>query len=217
MMLSTQFGWKITAASVRRILTASLPQWKLCKEPSSSSVDLSSSTAFVASIARRRGLKNSPQAVGGGPYEGHSIEKIERVNHMTKRMGTDLRTLVEKQKAQKAPISGRGKLTENRIKLLTSYYGKAIKANSGDLEGMQSAVWARFVHSLSSDSSDIHNHNLCPAGRSSWCFYQRALAKNVQPRPHSQQLPSNIGEAMKPVYERLGDPQLLRRCRPATF
>lgn len=144
------------------------------------------------------------------PYDGVHIEKLECVNHVTKRMGTALRNLVEKKKAQGESISGRGKLTEARIKELTSYYGRAIKDNAHDLEAMQSAVWASFFHTVSNDEQ--YNHDYCPKGKTSWCFFQRARADNVSPRPHRRPLPNNIAAALKPVYQRLGDPQLLQRC-----
>ena len=54
------------------------------------------------------------------PYESQPTEKLECINHVTKRMGTALRSLVEKQKAQGEPFGGRGKLTDVRIKQLTN-------------------------------------------------------------------------------------------------
>ena len=60
------------------------------------------------------------------------------------------------------------------------------------------------------------HHDRCPARVSSWCFYRRAVAKGERPGPHKD----NIGTALsrevsrfvKPVYVRLGDENLLRRC-----
>ena len=75
---------------------------------------------------------------------------------------------------------------------------------------MQQAVWASFFHTLSTD--DNHNHTMCPEGPSSWCPFNRAQASGVQPPPHHHPLPADIGEAIKPIYQRLGDPQLLHRC-----
>ena len=49
------------------------------------------------------------------PYDSRSIEKLEGINHITKRMGTALRSLVEKQKAQGEPIGGQDKLTDVTI------------------------------------------------------------------------------------------------------
>ena len=145
--------------------------------------------------------------------EGVQVKKIDCVNHVTKRMGTALRTLVEKRKAQKAPIGGRGNLTDARITKLTNYYGRAIKDHPGDLEGMVNAVWASYFHTLSSDEDPRHNR--CPAStpdKPSWCFYKRAQEANETPNPHPHPLPRDIAEALVPVYKRLGDPQLLQRC-----
>lgn len=143
------------------------------------------------------------------PY-GVPIQKLECVNHVTKRMGTALRNIVQTRKAQQAPIGGRGKLTDDRIKKLTSYYGKAIKDNRGDLEKMTNAVFASLFHTLSTDE-DPH-HNFCPTGATSWCFYQRDLANGDPPRNHTHPLPREIAEAILPVYRRLGNKDLLERC-----
>ncbi|KAL8591514.1 hypothetical protein ACOMHN_000529 [Nucella lapillus] len=154
--------------------------------------------------------KTYKRVIEADQYEGYPIEKLECVNHVTKKMGTALRNLVQKRKAQSQTISGRGRLTDIRIKKLTNYYGSAIKKNAGDLEAMKQAVWATFFHIFSTD--DNHNHTMCPEGPSSWCSFNRAQASGVQPPPHDHPLPADIGEAIKPIYQRLGDPQLLHRC-----
>ena len=118
--------------------------------------------------------------------------------------------LVRKQKAVKDPIGGRGKLTEKRIAALTSYYGRAIKDNAGDLEGMKNAVLASFLHSQSTD--DNPQHSKCPEGEESWCFYRRAEAKNEAPPEHTHPLPREVADKMTDVYTRLGDTELLERC-----
>ena len=139
-----------------------------------------------------------------------TIDKAECINHVSKRMGTALRTLVASRKAQKLPISGKGKLTDGLIKKLTNYYGRAIKDNTGNLEGMRNAVWASFFHTLSTDT-DPH-HSRCPTGDESWCFYQRALARNEEPREHRKEFPRDICQAIVPIYERLGSESLLKKC-----
>lgn len=144
------------------------------------------------------------------PYGEHKVEKEECVNHVTKRMGTALRTLLEKSKAQGKPLGGRGKLTDERVKKLTNYYGRAIKDHAGNLDAMEQAVWASFFHTLSTDE-DPH-HLRCPKGLVSWCFFQRDLANGVVPRPHPHPLPRFIGNELVPVYKRLGDRQLLQKC-----
>ena len=46
---------------------------------------------------------------------GRSSQKEDCVNHVAKRMGTALRNLVESCKAHKRSISGKGKLTKEKI------------------------------------------------------------------------------------------------------
>ncbi|XP_076449178.1 uncharacterized protein LOC143285666 [Babylonia areolata] len=128
------------------------------------------------------------------PYgDGSNVEKIECVNHVTKRMGTALQNLVEKQKAIKQPTGGRGKMTEN--KQLT---------NGGSCDG------SLQLGTIS--TNDDPHHLQCPAGKDSWCFFRRAEADNQPPRPHTNPLPRDLIDALLPVYNRLGNPQLLHRC-----
>ena len=148
----------------------------------------------------------------GSSHNVCNIEKKECTNHVTKRMGTALRTLVAKQKAVKEPIGGRGRLTDKRIDQLTNYYGRAIKDHAGDLDGMEQAVWATYYHSISTDEDPQHLR--CPAGKESWCFYRRAEANNEPPPSHSHPLPREVAIALTPVYTRLGDRKLLERCLP---
>ena len=125
-------------------------------------------------------------------------------------MGTALRNLVKERKAKSAPISGKGRLSDPVIKKLTAYYGNAIKKNTGDLVQMRKAVWSSFFHTISTDE-DPH-HGRCPSGEDSWCFFQRAIARNEEPRPHSKALPREICEALVPTYKRLGSDALLGQC-----
>ena len=61
--------------------------------------------------------------------------KLECINHVSKRLGTAFKDLKAKSGAQGKPIGGRGKLTYERIKLLTGHYGKEIKDSKGDFGG----------------------------------------------------------------------------------
>lgn len=156
------------------------------------------------------------------PYNGIPIEKIECLNHITKRMGTALHNLVQQKKAQKKPIGGRGCLTADRIDKLTEYYGKAIRDNKGDLQNMQNAVWASLFHTMSSDEDPHHSH--CPQGPQSWCSYNRARTNNRQPPPAMKPLPAMSGRPSSPStvawvlrahsqsHPMAGCRMLLRRC-----
>ena len=67
------------------------------------------------------------------------------------------------------------------IKLLTRYYGKAIRSNTGDCAAMQDTVWAVFYHSQSTNSSPQHQY--CLSGQQSWCKFNRALANSKHSPP----------------------------------
>ena len=108
------------------------------------------------------------------------------------------------------PIGGRGRLTDSRIDLFQKYYGKSIRNNKQDKEGMRSAVWAILYHSASSDEDPQHNY--CPKGENSWCGWQRDVAKGVQTYKHKSRLAPAVVEVIKPVFEALSADNLLDRC-----
>lgn len=136
------------------------------------------------------------------------LTKEDCVNHVQKRMGTALRSLVSKAKKGEA-LGGRGGLTQDLIKRLTSYYGLALRSNT-DVQDMQRAVMAT-LHHISSTDAEPH-HQLCPPGALSWCRHRSAEAEGKSPPPHKYNLPSKVIEALRPIYQRLSDPQLLARC-----
>ncbi|KAH9375012.1 hypothetical protein HPB48_007856 [Haemaphysalis longicornis] len=113
------------------------------------------------------------------------IPKEECVNHVQKRMGTQLRNLPKQRPAAGSEsLSGRGRLTGDLINKLTSYYGWAIKSHKGDVPAMHKAVMATYYH-----------------------------AKGEAAPKHRYNLPPHVCEALLPVYERLADHKLLERCQ----
>ncbi|KAH7935669.1 hypothetical protein HPB52_011750 [Rhipicephalus sanguineus] len=140
-----------------------------------------------------------------------NVEKEDCSNHVQKRMGTALRNLVQKHKGDSSErISGKGRLTGDLITKLTSYYGWALKSHSGDVDEMHKAVWATYYHVTSTDEKS--NHSFCPHGPESWCKHNAAMARN-EPIPKSKyNLPEAVSNALRPVYERLSDKELLQRC-----
>ncbi|XP_075547627.1 uncharacterized protein LOC142582108 [Dermacentor variabilis] len=138
-----------------------------------------------------------------------TFNKEDCINHVKKRMGTALRTLVSKSRRSK-PIGGKGGLTQDLIKKLTNYYGMAIRNNS-EVDDMQRAIMATFYHITSTDK-DPH-HELCPPGPLSWCRHQAAEAEGKAPPEHKHKLATHVSAALLPVYQRLSDPQLLSRCQ----
>ena len=140
------------------------------------------------------------------------INKEECVNHVAKRMGTALNNLVAQSKAQKITISGRGKLTKDKIIKIQNYYGRAIKDNASDVPLMKKRIFAILYHLSSTDEMPKHVH--CPPGEKLWCFWQRALAKGESPSKHKdhETLPPEIGTKMVPIFQRLTEEKLLSRC-----
>ena len=79
-------------------------------------------------------------------YEGVTMEKLECVGHVQKRVGSRLRSL----KKAKKGLGGSGIRTNAIIDRLQNYYGISIGANSNNLDAMQKAVRASLFHVVSS-------------------------------------------------------------------
>ena len=108
---------------------------------------------------------------------------------------------------------GFGRLTGNTMGKLEDYY-LAVCGNTGKLNKMHDAVWASFDHASSTDEKPQHDR--CPVGADSWCFYQKALATGQKPGPHRVNvhtaLSAEVTPHVKDVYTRLSDKSLLERC-----
>ena len=147
------------------------------------------------------------------PYgKEKAIIKEDCINHVAKRMGTALRNIVTASKVMKKPIAGKGKLTQQKIAKIQNYYGRAIKDNCSDAELCKRRIMAILLHMSSTDQNPKHFH--CPPGPNSWCFFQRSTAKHETPGPHSdhETLPVEIGKQLVPIFQRLSDTDLLKRC-----
>ncbi|GFU79078.1 uncharacterized protein TNCV_304491 [Trichonephila clavipes] len=144
------------------------------------------------------------------------IKKEECINHVSKRLGTALRSTVKDCRAQGISLGGKahGSLKEATIKKLTTYYQKAILRNKGDVNAMKTAIYATLFHSISTDAKP--QHSKCPAGENSWCFYQSAIANGEKPNNHKLNVGTPINEKflpkILPIYQRLASNELLERC-----
>ncbi|GFV35138.1 uncharacterized protein TNCV_4635231 [Trichonephila clavipes] len=113
-------------------------------------------------------------------YGDHcSVEKLECIGHVMKRMGTRLRRLKTKMRGQKLsdgkPLCGRNRLTEAEIDRLQAYYGLAIRRNLSSVKDMQQAIWAIFLHKLSTDEKP--QHGFCPSDSDTWDLANPELLK----------------------------------------
>ncbi|CAH0551117.1 unnamed protein product [Brassicogethes aeneus] len=161
--------------------------------------------------------------VNAKPYgEDFLINKKECIGHVQKRMGTRLRELVKKhvvetktkagKTVKRKSLSGKGKLTAKMIDKLTVYYGLAIRRNHDSVEKMKNAIWATYYHYSSTDENP--QHEKCRSGEDSWCEWQKAAAADALGSfKHSYTaLPTDILEAMRPIYYDLSKDELLQRC-----
>ena len=157
--------------------------------------------------------------------ENKEIQKEDCINHVAKRMGTALRNLVEVSKAQKKSIAGKGKLENSELfkfqlyqvyqlkfAKIQNYYGHAIKDNCSDVGLCKNRIMAIILDLSSTDAAPKHAQ--CPPGANSWCFFQRSLAKSEDPGSHKEHetLPVEIGKQLVPIFQRLSDNDLLKRC-----
>ena len=110
-------------------------------------------------------------------------------------------------------LSGKGRLTQVRMKKWSSYYRKAIVENAPDADAAHHAVWAIFFHSLS--TLDDPHHSFCS---DTWCYWRQAQLEGVDPAvklkqvKHDMPLPRDVSERLIPLFERLANPDLLSRC-----
>lgn len=130
-------------------------------------------------------------------------------------MGTRLRKLKQKLKGTKLsdakPISGANRLTDKRIDQLQQYYGKAIRGNTGYLQGMRRSIWATFCHLSSTDEKP--RHQLCPDAPNTWCKYNIAESEGtLGTYKHKNSIPEEVAEAIRPIYKDLIKLNLLQKC-----
>ncbi|GBM21169.1 hypothetical protein AVEN_50901-1 [Araneus ventricosus] len=141
------------------------------------------------------------------------VEKLECFGHITKRMGSRLRRLKEKMKGQLLPdgksLSGKNRLTDSQIDKIQNYYGLAILENLNTVHAMRQAIWAIFMHKLSTDEHP--QHGFCPICEDSWCGFKKAEATGSEYK-HKNNLHAAIVEAMRPVFRDLFHIDLLKKC-----
>ena len=99
----------------------------------------------------------------------------------------------------------KGQITDKTIKLLTRYYGKAIRSSTGVCAAMQDAAGRFFT-------TPSPQYQYCPSGQRSWCKFNWELANSEPPPPHSPTIHPHIVPPLKKVFERLFHPTLMESC-----
>ena len=139
------------------------------------------------------------------PYGDTPIVKDECIGHVQKRLGKAFRELKKKQGSSKLsdgkPLCGKERLTEKYMDRLQNYYGRAIRDNVSDLQGMAKAIWASVCHRTSTDAKPRHEY--CPPGETSWCKWQQQKAGAQVVVEHKDPLPEAVFLAIKPIVHNL--------------
>ncbi|KAJ4425603.1 hypothetical protein ANN_27799 [Periplaneta americana] len=147
---------------------------------------------------------------------GADIEKEKCINHVAKRMGTALRNLVKDERTRGTTLGGRshGSLKDSTIIIISNYYRNAMYQHKGEKEGMKNAIYAILHHCRSTDEKP--DHRKCQKGEDSWCFFNRALARNERPGCHVDNvhnpLRGTIITKVIPEFQSLASNELLDRC-----
>lgn len=141
-------------------------------------------------------------------YQGLIVVKKECIGHVQKRVGNRLRKLKKSTKG----LGGKGKLTDTMIDRLQNYYSIAIRSNVGNLVMMQTAVNVSLFHCASTGKNNFHDV-YCPAGKESWCSYQRDKALGTADHKPGAGLPTELlVKYVKPIFNELGNTAILMKC-----
>ncbi|XP_013082132.2 uncharacterized protein LOC106067494 [Biomphalaria glabrata] len=151
------------------------------------------------------------------------IKKEECINHVSKRLGTALRNLVTNEAKLGTTLGGckAGSLSQVTVAYLrlksicsSAITKKLCQANALPQRNSGKKIMTTFNHASSTDERP--QHDCCPTGKMSWCFWQRALAHKLSPPSHkgksSSFISQNVADKVRPIYERLTSDILLERC-----
>ena len=149
--------------------------------------------------------------------ERYVVKKEECVGHVQKRLGTALRKYKNDKKGQKLSdgkgVGGRGRLTDKVVDKMQNYYGKAIRGNKGDLEGMKKSINAIQHHMIKSDKKSLEEqHQYCPQSGDTWCKYWKDKHDHTSLYNEDNRLPVVFMAELDPIFARLSQDKLLIRC-----
>ena len=155
-----------------------------------------------------------------GTADCDRVIKLDCIGHVQKRLGKALynfQRCATKLEDGKAVKGQSGRLTKNAIEKLKTNYGKAIRNNvnrdvltpqerDDAIKSMRNDIKAGLFHSLK--INDKERHKYCKPN--SWCKYKKNLPCHNKPHHLDPVFKSHL----EPIYDRLSDPTLLKRCLP---
>ena len=159
--------------------------WLINHEGSSGSMETEGAVRIFNYSIEKNGLRYVNYIGDGDPsafkkvHENNSVEKLECVGHIQKRVGAVLMTLVKDNKGIGG--KGEGKITRKVIHTLQNYYGMAIRrAKNTSLLQMKMAIAAVLHHCTQKEDEDKDDrHKYYPSDGDAWCKYQRSKIEGV--------------------------------------
>ena len=128
------------------------------------------------------------------------------INHVGKRLGAALHNIVSDCSKRGVTLGGRGRgrLTAEFIRKLQIYYSRAIR-RAKTAEEMRRNILAFVFHGYSTD--DLPQHQFCPPGPDSWCFFKRSIGEHLYPTGHHKRVHTPLDYVLLHRYL-----ELLRKC-----
>lgn len=110
------------------------------------------------------------------------------------------------------PLSGKGRLSGEKIDKFQTYYGKAIRNNKGNVSAMATASKAILWHNTEFDPQE--RHQFCPVSNDSWCKYQQEISEfGASTYTPKNGLPKVIHDVCLPTFQFLSQPEFLEGCK----
>ncbi|GFV58410.1 elongation factor 2 [Trichonephila clavipes] len=135
-------------------------------------------------------------AEAGRMFCGDSIQNAEKEAICENEGNKNIAVAVDGTWQKRGYTSLNGVVTVTSIDTGKSYYGSAIRKNHCSVQNMRQAIWAIFLHKLSTD--EYPQHGFCPIGEDSWCGFKKAEASGKSYK-HKNSLPVDVVEAMRPI------------------
>ena len=96
---------------------------------------------------------------------------------------------------------------------MQNHYGTAIRSNKGKLHEMCNSVQAILKHKVKEDSKSLEEQQaLCPKDSLTWCKFWKDKQTGAKTYSEKNRLPPVFFEVLRPIYDKLSDKVLLKRC-----
>ncbi|CAF1429989.1 unnamed protein product [Didymodactylos carnosus] len=133
-----------------------------------------------------------PKLLSNPPYDNIKINKIEDINHFSKKMLHRLQKIA--QDLKKIKIDGKMGIGDMMINF-KYYYRQAIVRNKTNLDEIVKSVWAIWKHKASTDLEP--HHGWCSP---MFCGFMKALEEDKEYDHTRHTLPLAVMNAIRPVF-----------------